>query len=59
MTTGRFPPMAGAEIEYVSTSVRTKYPWEILQVFAVVGACGLAWSNVRKAFALASKFIKP
>ncbi|GAO18023.1 uncharacterized protein UV8b_00864 [Ustilaginoidea virens] len=45
---GRFPAMHGAEVEYVETEVRTRYPWEILQIFTVVGLCGLTWHNVRR-----------
>ncbi|KAG6010367.1 hypothetical protein E4U21_006931 [Claviceps maximensis] len=45
---GRFPPCSGAEADYVETEVRTRSPWEILQVFSVVGICGLLWHNVHK-----------
>ncbi|KND89268.1 putative acyltransferase [Tolypocladium ophioglossoides CBS 100239] len=55
LTTGRFPAMAGAETDFIETSVRTRYPWEILQIFTVVGICGLAWNNVRKLLHAASK----
>lgn len=55
LTTGRFPAMAGAETGFIETSVRTRYPWEILQIFTVVGICGLAWNNARKILHAASK----
>jgi len=55
LTTGRFPPMAGAKAGFVETSVRTRQPWEILQVFTVVGICGLLWNNVRRLLHAASK----
>ncbi|UNI17748.1 hypothetical protein JDV02_004069 [Purpureocillium takamizusanense] len=55
LKTSRFPPMAGAEAGFVETSVRTRHPWEILQVFTVVGLCGLIWNNVRRLFHAASK----
>lgn len=45
---GRFPPSPGAEVGYVETEVRTRSPWEILQVFSVVGICGLLWHNARR-----------
>ncbi|KPM37833.1 hypothetical protein AK830_g8748 [Neonectria ditissima] len=51
MTTGRFPVMAGSKIDFVETEVRTRHPWEILQVFSVIGTVGLIWHNVRKSFA--------
>ncbi|KAI9896837.1 hypothetical protein N3K66_007859 [Trichothecium roseum] len=57
MTTGRFPAMAGAKLDFVTTSVKTRKPWEILQVFTVVGICGLLWDNVRKARHIASSFL--
>lgn len=57
LTTGRFPPLAGSEVEFVETAVRTRYPWEILQVFTVVGICGLLWNNVRKAIQAARTII--
>lgn len=45
---GRFPALPGAEAEYIETEVRTRYPWEILQILTVVGITGLLWHNVRK-----------
>jgi lysocardiolipin and lysophospholipid acyltransferase len=47
---GRLPPMVGAKSAYVETGVRTRQPWEILQVFTVLGLAGLVWNNVRKAY---------
>lgn len=57
VTTGRFPASAGTKFDYIETQVRTKRPWEVLQIFAVVGICGLIWNNVRKAFQLVGKVI--
>lgn len=57
LTTGRFPAMVGAETDYVETEVKTRRPWEILQVFTVLGLCGLAWNNVRKAWQVAGKLV--
>ncbi|KAI9155103.1 putative acyltransferase [Paramyrothecium foliicola] len=57
MTTGRFPALAGSEVEFVETAVRTRYPWEILQVFTVVGICALVWNNILKAIQAAKKII--
>ncbi|KAG6146989.1 hypothetical protein E4U28_007979 [Claviceps purpurea] len=48
LNTGRFPPLSGDKIDYVETEVRTRYPWEILQIFSVVGICGLLWHNMRR-----------
>lgn len=55
MQTGRFPPMAhhfnppkSAAIDYVETEVRTKYWWEFLQIFVVVGVFGLFGNIVAK-----------
>lgn len=45
---GRFPPSPEGKVQYVETEVRTRYPWEILQIFTVVGITGLLWHNVRK-----------
>ncbi|KAG5919667.1 hypothetical protein E4U42_006443 [Claviceps africana] len=44
---GRFPPSSGAGAGYVETEVRTRSPWEILQIFTIVGICGLVWHNAR------------
>lgn len=59
LTTGRFPAMAGgaADCDFVQTEVKTRHPWEILQVFTVVGLCGLVWNNVRKAWQVAAKLV--
>lgn len=48
-TTGRFPPNAAAldnhskleTMEYIETEVRTKYWWEFLRIFVVVGVFAL------------------
>ncbi|TQS34716.1 hypothetical protein Golomagni_04890 [Golovinomyces magnicellulatus] len=45
---GRFPPMTDGVKDYIETEVRTRYPWEILQVFSVVGIAALVWRNLRK-----------
>ncbi|KAF4979728.1 hypothetical protein FZEAL_4123 [Fusarium zealandicum] len=50
MTTGRFPPMVGSKTGYIETQVKTRYPWEILQVFTVVGTAALIWRNIVKTF---------
>lgn len=60
MLNGRFPALptptaeaAGKESdakgEYIETEVKTRYPFEILQIFVVVGIVGLMWHNVAKA----------
>lgn len=56
-TTGRFPPMtnspsggakASETMEYVETEVRTKYWWEFLRIFVVVGLFALLGNIVAK-----------
>jgi lysocardiolipin and lysophospholipid acyltransferase len=42
LATGRFPPLPGAKKDYVETAVRTKYPFEFLQIFAVLLGLWLA-----------------
>ncbi|KYK57147.1 1-acylglycerol-3-phosphate acyltransferase [Drechmeria coniospora] len=59
LTTERFPAMAGAKQPFIETTVRTKYPWEILQVFTVVGICGLLWNSMRKLATAVAKVSKP
>ena len=43
ISTGRLPATPQSKSvdqpEYIETEVRTKYPWEMLQVFSVVGTC--------------------
>ncbi|KAH6603196.1 acyltransferase [Trichoderma cornu-damae] len=57
LTTGRFPAMAGSEVDFIETAVRTKTPLEILQVFTIVGIAGLVWHNVQRfGGAVASRF---
>lgn len=48
LTTGRFPAMASGATAFVETSVRTRQPWEILQIFSVVGLCALLWNSMRR-----------
>lgn len=48
LSTGRFPAMARAATDHIETSVRTRHPWEILQVFTVAGILLLAWYNVTR-----------
>lgn len=48
LNTGRFPAMADGTTDYIETQVRTRYPWEILQVFSVLGIATLVWRNLRK-----------
>jgi hypothetical protein len=57
LTTGRFPATVGTKTPYIETAIRTRYPWEILQVFTVVGVCGLVWNNVRKLLSAAGGFV--
>lgn len=57
LITGRLPAMPGGGVDFVEAEVRTRYPWEILQVFTVVGIAGLVWNNVRKACQAAAMLI--
>ncbi|TWU77643.1 hypothetical protein ED733_008065 [Metarhizium rileyi] len=49
LNNGRFPALPGAKTKYVETDVRTRYPWEVLQIFSVVGIAALLWHNLQKA----------
>ncbi|OAA78539.1 Phospholipid/glycerol acyltransferase [Akanthomyces lecanii RCEF 1005] len=55
MKKGRFPPMTGSATPYVETEVRTRSPFEILQIFAVVGIAALMWNNVQKLYTAVNK----
>jgi hypothetical protein len=48
LTTGRFPALAGSKVDFVETKVRAKNPFEILQVFTIVGIAGICWHNVQR-----------
>jgi len=52
LSTGRFPSSPTATEKgqgtYIETEVRTKHALEYFQIFAVVGAVGLAWNLVMK-----------
>jgi lysocardiolipin and lysophospholipid acyltransferase len=50
MSTGRFPRMEGGKVDYIETEVKTRQPWEILQLFTVVGTVALIWHNTKKTF---------
>ncbi|CAM1502708.1 Fc.00g074840.m01.CDS01 [Cosmosporella sp. VM-42] len=47
-TTGRFPEMPGSGVDFIETTIRTRGPLEILQIFSVMGIIGLVWRNVKK-----------
>lgn len=57
VSTGRLPASSHAtedgQPDYIETEVRTRYPWEILQVFSVVGTC---WILYRLAIRYFTKF---
>lgn len=55
--TGRFPPNVAAShddpskleaMEYIETEVRTKYWWEFLRIFVVVGVFALLGNIITK-----------
>lgn len=55
LSTGRLPASPstfkdGNQPEYIETEVRTQYPWEILQVFSVVGTAWLLYRLVVRFF---------
>lgn len=54
MTSGRLPAMAGGKVDYIEAEVKLRQPWEILQVFTVMGICGLIWNNVKKSIEVVS-----
>jgi hypothetical protein len=46
VSTGRFPPspadvLTKGQESFLETEVRTRYPWEFLQIFSVLGGFGL------------------
>lgn len=56
LTTGRFPPSPGSAVVegkegFVETEVRTRYPWEFLQIFVVLGVFGLVWNLLARVWA--------
>ena len=55
MKEGRFPPLPESTTPYVETEVKTKSPFEILQIFTVLGLVGLMWNNVRKLYIAITK----
>lgn len=57
VSTGRFPAMVDANVDHIETEIRTRQPWEILQVFSVIGTVALIWHNVKKGFNWASSFV--
>lgn len=68
LTTGRFPPSpvpekqspksAGAvSRDYVETEVRTRYWWEWVQIFVVVGAFGLVGNVVARIWERAASIL--
>ncbi|RYP93585.1 hypothetical protein DL770_000327 [Monosporascus sp. CRB-9-2] len=52
VSTGRFPANgAGAKTEgYIETEVRTRYWWEFLKIFTMLGAFGLTFNVMLKTF---------
>jgi hypothetical protein len=48
MTNGRLPAMEGGGPDYIEAEVKTKQPWEILQLFVVPAIIGLVWNNIHK-----------
>jgi lysocardiolipin and lysophospholipid acyltransferase len=52
LSTGRFPssPLATEKGQgtYIETEVKTRYPFEWAQIFAVVGVTGLLFNNALK-----------
>lgn len=68
-STGRFPPMAAAAtpeqktktdaaIDYIETEVRTKYWWEFLRIFVVVGIFGLLGNIVLKIWYTSTRILR-
>ena len=48
LTTGRFPPSENNKKGYIETEVRTKYPWEFIQVYVVLGIVAMVWNVINK-----------
>ncbi|KAG9252992.1 acyltransferase-domain-containing protein [Emericellopsis atlantica] len=53
-TTGRFPPLQDGPTQFIETEVRTKYPWEIVNIFTVLGIVGLVTNSLKKLWAARS-----
>lgn len=61
LATGRFPASPEAIVDskglqgrtgaYVETEVRTRYPFEFVQIFVVLGVFGLVWNVLGKMWA--------
>ncbi|CAK7271065.1 hypothetical protein SEPCBS57363_004424 [Sporothrix epigloea] len=55
MSAGRLPATPNAkgddQPEYIETEVRTRYPWEMLQIFSVVGTCWLLYRIIAQLLA--------
>jgi lysocardiolipin and lysophospholipid acyltransferase len=60
MSTGRFPPLQneGSALAFVETEVRTKYWWEFLQMYVVLGVFGLIWNMAERMFAPVLSWLK-
>jgi hypothetical protein len=53
VSTGRFPPnpadaVTKGQEPFLETEVRTRYPWEFLQIFTVLGAFALVANFILK-----------
>lgn len=46
VATGRFPANGAGIKGHIETQVRTKYPWEFLKIFVMVGAFGLVFNLI-------------
>lgn len=55
MKEGRFPPVTDSATPYVEIEVRTRSPFEIFQIFTVVGIAVLMWNNVQKLYTAVNK----
>ena len=55
MSAGRLPATPNAkgddQPEYIETEVQTRYPWEMLQIFSVVGTCWLLYRIIAQLLA--------
>lgn len=63
LSTGRFPPTPaskkteGEDVGFVETEVRTRYWWEFVQIFVVLGVFGLIGNVISKVWARVGEVI--
>lgn len=49
VSTGRFPANGAGIKGHIETEVRTRYPWEFLKIFVMLGSFGLTFRLILQA----------